>query len=345
MKHVYSGSELRSRGTMPAGGPPPKAPPKADTDPSGPAARGLLVLVIALLLVLLAGLAAFGWWAWNSRPPAAPSPAGQEGSGTGNHLNPAPADGRNLASLDSYLKPSPLFVRQMFEIVKNSEHVQGNNLYRDSLDRVRFAYDEDNDAVNAHASALEKNGIGQEYAQEIRCCAGAARFARLVSLALAAELNGRNGAVRALLGAMEPGQFGKLPEGEARDLAAKAGLEADFADAAVRTKAETIASGMLLAVLAHESGHQALGHVFGAAANAEISRNQEREADTFASSVISSSGFGEYMFAGMLFWHYALVAGQGGGDGTGTHPLARERLDNLVLQNPEKAAAWGIAPR
>ena len=144
MKHVYSGSELRSRGTMPAGGPPPKAPPKADTDPSGPAARGLLVLVIALLLVLLAGLAAFGWWAWNSRPPAAPSPAGQEGSGTGNHLNPAPADGRNLASLDSYLKPSPLFVRQMFEIVKNSEHVQGNNLYRDSLDRVRFAYDEDN---------------------------------------------------------------------------------------------------------------------------------------------------------------------------------------------------------
>ena len=32
----------------------------------------------------------------------------------------------------------------------------------------------------------------------------------------------------------------------------------------------------------------------------------------------------------------------GGNPSRGTHPLAEERLANLIRQNPEKAAAWGI---
>lgn len=335
MKHTYSGTDLRGHGRIPAGGPPPREPQHAPEDRAA-APRGGLALGIAILLVVLAGLAVLGFWAWQGRAPAAP-PAG----GERNFVPSAPAAG---ASLESYLNPGPLRIRQLFEYVKNSEHVQANSQYRDSLDRVAFVYEDGNDEVNARASALDKGGDGKSFSQEIRFCAGAVRFARLAALGLAAELAGREGAVQALLAAMEPAQFGSMSSMDAAKAAERAGLEEVFADPAVRTKAESIASGMLLAVLAHESGHQALGHVFGPAANPEISRNQEREADAFASSVISSSGFGEYMFDGMLFWHYALVARDGVGDGTGTHPLARERLENLVLQNPAKAAAWGIAP-
>lgn len=345
MKHVYSGNDLRSRGTMPAGGPPPQSPPRPDNNPSGPVTRGVLMVGIAILLVLVVGFALVGVWVRGGGqtesdpvPQPAPNPPGFDINPTNQLPSPPPP----RALLEEYLRTSPLQVRQMFEYVKNSEHVQGNSLYRDSMGRVQFLYDENDDTVNAYATAHEKGPGRQDFAQEIRCYAGAARFARLISLALAAELEGREGAVQALLGAMSPEQFGTLTLKDAIDLANTTGLDTCLTNAAVRTEAESIAAGMLQTVLAHESGHHALGHVFGSAATLEISRNQEREADTFASSVISSSGFGKYMFEGMLFWHCALVSQQEGARGEGTHPLARERLANLIQQNPEKAAAWGI---
>lgn len=342
MKHVYSGTELRSRGTMPAGGPPPAPPPRPDPDPSGPTARGVLLVAIAILLVLLVGLALLGAWAWSSRSDA-PAPLPDSEPAAGAALDFTAANRTPGAALEEYLRTSPLQARQLFEYVKNSEHVQGNRVYREALERVHFLYEADDDTVNAYATARD-NGAGDRNAvQEIRCYAGAGRFAKLISLGLAAELDGRQGAVQSLLGAMTPDQFASLGAGEAEKLARDAGLDGALAKPAVRTKADSIASGMLLTVLAHESGHQALGHVFGNAVNLEISRNQEREADTFASSVISSSGFGEYMFDGMLFWQCALVSQQDGETGEGTHPLAKERLANLIRQNPEKAAAWGIA--
>ena len=127
-------------------------------------------------------------------------------------------------------------------------------------------------------------------------------------------------------------------------IANAAGLGAALATDATRTKAKSVSAGMILGILAHESGHQSLGHVLntGRSENLEISRNQEREADLFASSVISASPFGEYMFAGTLFWYYALAT-QEGGKQENTHPLSKERFENLVRSNPEKAAAMGVS--
>jgi hypothetical protein len=170
------------------------------------------------------------------------------------------------------------------------------------------------------------------------------RFARLISLALAAELAGRDGAVQSLLGRMRADTFERLTERDGAALLREAGLEGALADAAVRENAKSIASGMLTFALAHEIGHQALGHLAGKAETAEAARNQEREADAFASSVTSTSSYGEYLFAGTLFWHYAMAQREEGKGGKGgSHPLAAERLENLIRQNPEKAAAFGIA--
>ena len=137
MKHVYSGSELRSHGTMPVGGPPPKAPPRIDPDPSGPKARRLVILCIAILLVLAVGFALLAAWAWTGRPDTTPPAQSSAGNGLGFVAgNRSPG-----ALLEEYLRTSPLQVRQLFEYVKNSEHVQGNRVYREALGRVEFIYD------------------------------------------------------------------------------------------------------------------------------------------------------------------------------------------------------------
>ena len=109
------------------------------------------------------------------------------------------------------------------------------------------------------------------------------------------------------------------------------------------TKAKSISAGLMLGIIAHECGHQSLGHVLktGETVNLDISRNQEREADSFASSVISSSPFGEYILAGTLFWYYALANQQRDSNET-THPLAKERFENYVRSNKALAASLGI---
>ena len=121
-----------------------------------------------------------------------------------------------------------------------------------------------------------------------------------------------------------------------------------LADPAIRQKAVSYSSGMLISVMAHETGHLVLGHLLsdgGTKPNLEISRNHEREADSFASSVISASPFGEYIFAGTLFMHYALVVqSDDDTDARRSHPLSKERFFNFVRANPDKASAMGVSP-
>lgn len=326
MKHVYSGTELRSHGTMPVGGPPPKVPPRIDPDPSGTSTRRLVVLGIAILIVLLLSLALLAAWAWKGRVPE----ERRFLSGPGGESRTA----------EAYLWTTKGQMNQLFEFMRNSSFVQGNDLYREMLGPVEFVYEDKNDEVNAYSESRKKwFGTG---APEVRCSSGAARFARLMALAWAVELEGREGTVQRLLGEMGPEQFAVLTEGDAAMLLRAAGLEEALESPSVRSKAESIASGMLSFILAHELGHQALGHVYGAAENHGISRNQEREADSFASNVLETSAFGEYMFVGELFWQYALATQQNGKSGNGTHPEARERMQNLLREHPEFAKAVGL---
>lgn len=323
MKHVYGGTELRSSGYYV-----PSEGKKLAGRPKGCFLRWLLGLVA---LVLVAGTIAAVLWAWHGRKPIPPPDPEEDLPAL--QYNPD-SDGSG-----EYLEMDSLQANQLFKFVKNSPHVQGNAHYRELLEAVRFVYEADDDVVNAYAFAQEDAGADGRVRLEIHCNAGAARFARLIALGMAA--GGEDG-VRQLLEAMHPIQFAVLGEQDAVALLRQTGLDEALASANVRKSSESIAAGMLTFVLAHESGHQALGHVFGNAANLEVSRNQEREADTFASSVIATSPYGEYMFAGTLLWQYALAQQQEGSVGGGTHPLAKERLENLIRQNPDMAEAFGI---
>ena len=141
---------------------------------------------------------------------------------------------------------------------------------------------------------------------------------------------------------------GRLSAENADSFAERAGLVRMYDNAAVREEAKCIASGMILAALAHEVGHLTLGHLYGpryGEQNPEISRNGERQADLFASSVISASPFGQYMFEGALLSHLVCAALDGAEESysSRTHPYSRERLVNFMQQNKAKLSALKLA--
>ena len=251
----------------------------------------------------------------------------------------------NLAMNDvlGYLTPSEAEIMQLYAHVVTSPVVAENRQYSSRLGNIPLLYDATNDVVNACAAKYVDDG-------EEKFCTlvfgGAARYARLVGLAAAAEEGGAKGALKTLMEKMPRGMCSRCSPSDAVGVIEKCGLVAALADPATLQKAVSNSSGTLIGVLAHEAGHHVFGHLLGdgAKANLEVERNREREADSFASSVISTSAFGEHIFAGTLFWHYAVaVQSDGDTDAGRSHPLSKERFLNFVRANPDTAAAMGVS--
>lgn len=243
----------------------------------------------------------------------------------------------------AYTMPSESEMVQLFEYVRNSSHVKDNLLYAETMNASRFFYNKTNNTVNAFAGVRKLNEKDDSLTRVLCVLGGAARFSRVASLAVAAEMNGDKGAGSRFLKALKPQDCSILDAAAAQRIVKEAGLSAVLSDVATLSKAKSISAGLLLGIIAHECGHLSLGHVLKTSdtVNLEISRNQEREADSFASSVIASSPFGEYVLVGTLFWHYALAHRQDGASAT-THPLSKERFENFVRANPSIAASLGI---
>ncbi len=239
-------------------------------------------------------------------------------------------------------------MRQLFEYVRQSAFVQENRQYAALMEDVVFVFDATNNEVNAVAS--RRVGADGKELRAITCYAGEARFAKTISLAAAAELSGIKGSVGKMMEKLTPRLCFSLNQKDAVRLVRECGLDRLLLDDAVRAKAKSIAAGGVVGTLAHEVGHQVLGHNFQHGKdmlNNEIRRNFETQADLFASSVMSSSPFGEYVFAGRVF---ALWVSMRRTDPLLEmipareldHPINRERFIALVLANKEKAAALGI---
>jgi len=253
----------------------------------------------------------------------------------------------NADSALEYLTPSEAEIRQLYGYVASSPVVSENLQYRDRMDGMKLVYVPTNDIVNAVARRrVHKAKDGKvKILFDMAVYGGATRYARLVGLAAAQEESGIKGALRRLVEKMPRRLCSQCTETDALKVVENAGLAPALADPAIRQKAVSYSSGMLIGVLAHEVGHHSLGHLlaFEEKTNLEIARNREREADSFASSVISASPFGEYIFAGTLFWHYAVAMQSDADSDAGlSHPLSRERFENFVRSNRDKAAAMGI---
>ena len=122
------------------------------------------------------------------------------------------------------------------------------------------------------------------------------------------------------------------------------GLGQHIAHGEALRKARSFAAAMNLAVIAHELGHICLGHTLGIRQNYEVSRNQEREADSLSASVASASPFSDYIVAGGIFWWVILcwVTKAAGKSIETTHPHSKDRLLDYIRANREQALSLGI---
>jgi hypothetical protein len=98
-----------------------------------------------------------------------------------------------------------------------------------------------------------------------------------------------------------------------------------------RQNADAIVDGMLAAVVAHELGHVCLRHtLIDAPIPLEIYRNLERQADSFAANVLASRESRPHRFIGAALGELLSAWGNRLYDGSGSHPRAAERLENMV---------------
>lgn len=246
--------------------------------------------------------------------------------------------------LSAGFEPAPGELEQLAAYVFHSPHVQNNGHYAAVAGQVCFNPDLDDATVNAYAGIRD----GQP---RIWLLGGAVRVSRLLAAAAssdrlgsAARPSGHLKKVIQTMGAHLLANGAKMAGADAQGIAATCGLARMLDDAAVARRARSLAAGLDIGIIAHELGHHALGHTVGRAVNLEVSRNQEREADSFASSVISSSPFGEYLVTGTILWELVWVWCEkaGGRTAATTHPLAKERLLDFIRANAATAAALGL---
>lgn len=335
------------------------APTAAETAASrrGPVKRSWKGAIIFSLLVI-GGLAAVCWRTQflegittsqkhvTERVVATDRPAAMGATALTSPAAPASEEevAKTVKSHLGFFLPTKAELDQLYEYVAKSPHVQENTQYREIVDSVVFSYSNNCAIVNAFAAWRKLDPKNSEkISRVIVFYGGAAVFCRLSALSVAAGLAGDKDAVKRFIGALGARDCDLVNFDGVRRIVREARLEQALANDQVREKAKSVAAGMIIGILAHEAGHQALGHCDNVARdrNQEVSRNQERQADSFQHCVISASPFGEYVFAGSLLWHYAL-ASQEEGEQESTHPLSKERLENLVRANPEKAAEMGI---
>jgi len=240
---------------------------------------------------------------------------------------------------------SPNELLQLMQYVCSSPHVTSNAQYASLPERLVFAAEANEAMINAFATVKDgKTPV-------IMLLGGAIRFANLVSAAYVGSVAARSGSGQNPLPEITAafGRFcleckASVSGEQACRFAEQYNLHLVMADPALGRKARSFAAGLLIGILAHEFGHLALGHCYGQRVNLEVSRNQEREADSFASSVISSSPFGDYLVFGTILWEAVWVwVEEATGQVATTHPLSRERLADLIRANPSVAAEFGLS--
>ena len=240
---------------------------------------------------------------------------------------------------------SPNELLQLMQYVCASPHVTSNKKYAELPQKLNFDVRMTDPTVNAFAMVAPGD------VPTITLLGGAIRFANLVSSAyvgasVAREKNGgRNPLpeITAALGKWCLEKRASFTSAGTCSFAEKYNLHLVMLEPTLARKARSFSAGLLIGILAHELGHLALGHCHGRRVNLEVSRNQEREADSFASSVISSSPFGDYLVFGTILWEAVWVwVEKATGQTASTHPLASERLADFIRANPSAASEFGL---
>lgn len=253
----------------------------------------------------------------------------------------------------SLLLPEEVQVRQSASFVLSSPHVQSNPQYSSRVKALGFHYLADVPAVNAFATdqRIEIPDGPTIEPPAVVFMEGLAMVIRAAAAALAAQVRFHGGRIARpagwsldrplrMIGRSILKQDGRF------DVASSLEIFAETMEPVLETGDERFVSlarnysaAMEMFVVAHEVGHIAYGHTLGEQANFEVSRNQERDADSFAASVLSSSPFREHLFLGQVFVTiiFAWLDKSGGQKQATSHPLGRERFFSALRSHQDAA--------
>ena len=246
-------------------------------------------------------------------------------------------------------------ISQIAAFAFNSPYIQQNSSYMDRVSRTAFIYDDEtalSNLVNAFAAEkardLERMGIAigaDDKKSVIIIFKGLVTAASLAGLCLALD-HGRKTLLTGIreIGGRIVSNEGFFTEKDFTDIAGKLKIDLDSVDDIALKSCKSFTAAMLLNIISHELGHVALFHTKTTPPLApQVSRNNERQADLFASSVVSVSLFNDYLVAGSIVWWII----QSWVDKVprfeeSTHPESRERLFNFINANRKEAESLGF---
>lgn len=255
-------------------------------------------------------------------------------------------------------------IESIFSAVKSSPHIRGNTSYNETASKIELIYWPDSLVVNASAASKsdEDNGEdnGEDESEELVRQTSSSRqiktpvvnyhlgwdyMMRCVSISVASCIDDRT---NKLISASELAHaLQKCSQSMGDGEFIESELDYFYEQACSLSsrglaRARDITRSINTEAIAHEIGHIVLHHLDTEHLlneTYEISRNQERQADDFASNVLGSMSYREHVFLGhavssMFFcWlEETMKPGQ-----VTTHPHSRERLENALRGNSQAA--------
>jgi hypothetical protein len=225
----------------------------------------------------------------------------------------------------------------MFELTRSSPYVKSNIDYRKKSENTKYIVKGESDEFNAYAMT---DGMGTN---SITFLGGLLRSFKFMGWVLADYDNNQD--VDKLKRSTK--WLGEAVMGKFTESTIAEGLIENDINTTKKLELEAVSywSGLIMFVMAHELGHICLSHTVRSTGDEQTSRNDERQADLFANSVVATTPFAKYNAIASLFVTILFTWLEGKDEGLSeptTHPASRERVYNTLESNSATLAAYGI---
>jgi hypothetical protein len=246
----------------------------------------------------------------------------------------------------SFLVPNFNEINQVATYLLNCPHIAGNKQFSERIDLVDLKIDLEDPTVNAFAT--DRGGT------QIIILGGLIRSYRLIAAGLAMDMTQREQKgspshmlklFQSLASTIVTNRESGIQHEDIDALYSEC-LENEFDAASGSDKdrffslGRSLSSSMEMSVIAHEAGHIAYAHTLGRDQNFTISQNQERDADSFAASCLSSCAYSETHLLGQVFSMLILcwVDYADGSAEVSSHPDSVARVKNIFTSHGSAAA-------
>ena len=227
-------------------------------------------------------------------------------------------------------------IEYIFNMICNSSYVIRNNDYKRKANNTSIIFDAENSIVNAYASSANYPS------HNIHIFSGLSCTSKLMGIALATFIENTDINILrkacAYIGNIiqDTGEFTPTDVINGIDE-----LEINITSL-LASEASSYWFGSILSVIGHELGHICLSHTIRGDWTNPVSRNDERQADLFAHSIVSTTPFAKYNILSTLFNEVVFAWLSNSNEPVTTHPCSIERVMNTINSHEELLIEYGI---